>query len=54
MLSVAVSLLFGVGALAAMPEKIYYLGEIKLSSAEGKSMGSQVIMLEKIQDRASP
>jgi hypothetical protein len=35
-----------------VPEKLYYLGEIKLSSAEGKPVGSQVIMLEKIQDPA--
>jgi hypothetical protein len=38
-------------ALAAAPEKFYYLGEVKLSSAAGKSMGSQVILLEKTHDR---
>jgi hypothetical protein len=37
--------------LAASPEKMYYLGEVKLSSPEGKSMGFQVILLEKIHDR---
>jgi hypothetical protein len=30
-------------ALAAPPEKFYFLGEVKLSNAAGKSMGSQVI-----------
>jgi hypothetical protein len=38
--------------LATPPEKLYYLGEVKLSSAAGKSLGSQVILLEKTQDRA--
>jgi hypothetical protein len=38
-------------ALAAPPEKLYYLGEVKLSSAAGQSMRSQVILLEKIYDR---
>src|SRR5262249_38167954 len=35
---------------AASPEKFYYLGEVKLSSAAGKPMGSQVILVEKIHD----
>ena len=34
-------------ASAAEPDTRYYLGEAKLSSAEGKSMGSQVILVEK-------
>jgi hypothetical protein len=37
-------------ALAAPPEKFYYLGEVKLSNAAGKPMGSQVILVEKIHD----
>src|SRR5207237_6339726 len=44
-------LLMAAWAPAAVPERFYYLGEIKLSSAAGKPMGSQVIMVEKIQDR---
>jgi hypothetical protein len=38
-------------ALAAPPEKLYYLGEVKLSSAAGQPMGSQVILVEKVLDR---
>src|SRR5262245_12169867 len=38
-------------APAAEPERLCYLGKIKLTSAAGKPMGSQVIMLEKILDR---
>jgi hypothetical protein len=38
-------------ALAAPPEKFYYLGEVKLSNGTGKPMGSQVILVEKIHDR---
>ena len=38
-------------ALAAPPEKLYYLGEVKLSSATGKAIGSQVLLVEKIHDR---
>ncbi len=37
--------------LATPPEKLYYVGEVKVSSAEGKAIGSQVILLEKILDR---
>jgi hypothetical protein len=37
--------------LAVPPEKLYYLGEVKLSSATGQPMGSQVILVEKIHDR---
>jgi hypothetical protein len=38
-------------ASAAPPEKLYYVGEVKLSAGDGKSMGSQVILLEKTHDR---
>jgi hypothetical protein len=37
-------------ALAAEPEKFFYLGEVKLSSPDGKPIGSQVILLEKTHD----
>lgn len=33
--------------LAADIERFFYLGEVKLSSAEGKPMGSQVILFDK-------
>jgi hypothetical protein len=49
--TVVVILLVPAYALAAEPEKMYYLGEVKLSSPTGKPMGSQVILLEKIHDR---
>ncbi len=39
------------GAVFAVPpEKLHYVGEVKLSAADGKSMGSQVILLQKTQD----
>jgi hypothetical protein len=38
-------------APAAPPEKFYYVGEVKLSAANGDPMGSQVTILEKIHDR---
>jgi hypothetical protein len=38
-------------AIAAAPEKLYYLGEVKVSSAAGQPMRSQVILVEKIYDR---
>jgi hypothetical protein len=37
-------------AAADHEEKFYYLGEVKLSSATGQPMGSQVIVFEKIHD----
>jgi hypothetical protein len=40
---------FAAGAVP--PEKLYYLGEVKLSSPAGQPMGSQVILLEKTLDR---
>ena len=38
-------------ALAEPPVKLYYVGEAKLSSADGKALGSQVYLLEKTLDR---
>ncbi len=37
-------------ALAAPPEKMYYLGEIKLSGPTGQAYGSQAILVEKMHD----
>lgn len=37
-------------SLAAEPEKTYYVGEVKLSDRNGKPMGSQALLLEKIHD----
>ena len=48
---VSVLVLFPFAALASPPEKLYYVGEVKLSAPDGKSMGSQVILLEKTHDR---
>jgi hypothetical protein len=48
-----VAVLVPAWALAAPPEKMYYLGEVKLSSATGQPLGSQVILLEKVHDRDS-
>jgi hypothetical protein len=38
-------------ARAEPPVKLYYVGEAKLSSADGKALGSQVYLLEKTLDR---
>jgi hypothetical protein len=38
-------------ALAAPPEKLYYLGEVKLSNPAGQPIGSQVTLVEKTVDR---
>jgi hypothetical protein len=46
-----VAALFPLGASAAAPEKLFYVGEVKLSASDGKPMGSQVILLEKTHDR---
>ena len=43
--------LIPVPALADPPLKLYYVGEAKVSSADGKPMGSQVYLLEKTIDR---
>jgi hypothetical protein len=37
-------------AFAVEPTKYYYVGEVKLSSGDGKSLGSQVILFEKTHD----
>ena len=50
-LSLVVVALVPAWAVAAPPEKFYYLGEVKLSSVTGKAMGSQVFLVEKIHDR---
>lgn len=50
-MSLVVAVLAPALACAAVPEKLYYLGEVKLSSATGQSMSSQVLLLEKIHDR---
>jgi hypothetical protein len=39
---------------AATPEKFHYVGEVKLSSSAGQSLGSQVTLLEKTYDREHP
>jgi hypothetical protein len=50
-MSLAVVLLMPALALADPPVKLYYVGEAKVSSADGKAMGSQVYLLEKTLDR---
>ena len=50
-LSLAVLVLVPALALAEPPVKLYYVGEAKVSSADGKPMGSQVYLLEKTLDR---
>ena len=50
-IALVVGVLVPAWALAAPPEKLYHLGEVKLSSATGQPVGSQVILLEKILDR---
>jgi hypothetical protein len=50
-IALVVIVMIPASARAAPPEKFYYLGEAKLSSATGQSMGTQVILLEKIHDR---
>ena len=49
--SLVVTLLAPALAFAAGPAKLYYLGEVKLSSGNGQSLGSQVILIEKTHDR---
>lgn len=39
-----------IASAANSPEKMYYIGEAKLSAAHGEPRGSQVILLEKIHD----
>ena len=50
-IAVVVVVLVPAWALAAPPDKMYYLGEVKLSSAAGQPLGSQVILVEKVHDR---
>jgi hypothetical protein len=52
-IALVVAVLVPAWALAAPPEKMYYLGEMKLSSGSGQPLGSQVILLEKVHDRDS-
>ena len=51
LVTISFVVLLPLGVVAAPPEKLYYVGEVKVSAASGKSMGSQAILLEKIQDR---
>jgi hypothetical protein len=50
-ISLAVVLLMPALALADPPVKLYYVGEAKVSSADGRAMGFQVYLLEKTLDR---
>jgi hypothetical protein len=50
-IGLAVILLVPGSLLAAPPEKFFYVGEVKLSSAAGHAMGSQAILVEKTHDR---
>ena len=52
-MALVVTVLVAASALAAPPERLYFLGEVKLSSATGQPLGSQVILLEKASDRDS-
>lgn len=47
----AVVAIAGARASAAEPEKFFFVGEVKLSSADGRPIGSQVILFEKIHDQ---
>ena len=49
-MALCLAALFPLGLRAAAPATWYYLGEAKLSSADGKPLGSQVILLEKTHD----
>jgi hypothetical protein len=50
-LALVVAVLIPAWGVAAAPEKLYFVGEVKLSSADGKAMGSQAILVEKTHDR---
>src|SRR5438105_2397262 len=50
-ISLVVIVLIPALALADPAVKLYYVGEAKLSSADGKALGSQVYLLEKTLDR---
>jgi hypothetical protein len=49
-IALALVVLLPAGALAAPPTKLYYVGEVKLSSGTGQSLGSQAILMEKVLD----
>jgi hypothetical protein len=49
-IAMALVVLAPAGALAAPPTRLYYVGEVKLSSGTGASMGSQAILVEKVLD----
>ena len=49
--AVCIAILLPLPAFATPPEKLYYVGEVKLSGPDGKPMGSQVILLEKSSDK---
>jgi hypothetical protein len=49
-ISLVVIALVPASAPASPPEKMYFLGEVKLSSATGQPMGSQVTLVEKTHD----
>ena len=50
-IAVSIVALFPFVASAVPPEKLHYAGEVKLSASDGKALGSQVILLEKVHDR---
>jgi hypothetical protein len=50
-ISLVVIVLLPAFALADPPTKLHYVGEAKVSSADGKPLGSQVYLLEKTLDR---
>jgi hypothetical protein len=51
MLALTVMVLCPLGVAAAEPERWFFVGEVKLSAADGNARGSQVILLEKVHDR---
>jgi hypothetical protein len=50
-MSLVIAVLLSSWVSAAEPEKMYYLGEVKLTSPTGQAFGSQAILVEKIHDR---
>src|SRR5437588_4654033 len=50
-IALVVLVLAPAAVVAEPPVKLYYVGEAKVSSADGKVMGSQVYLLEKTLDR---
>lgn len=49
-LGLLIALAIPTTAFPATHEKFYFLGEVKLSGPQGRSMGSQVLLLEKVHD----